>query len=169
MRIAGSVPRGASTAMGDSAIGGTSLTMLVLAAQALASSAMCGVIWFVQVVHYPLFGGVDGARAAGYAIENQRRTSRVVLPFMIVELAAAVAITVWPPPLIGREVAFAGLALVVVLWASTLIVQVPLHGRLARDGHAPAVVAALVRTNWLRTIGWTARAILAVWMVGVVR
>ncbi|MFM9057608.1 MAG: hypothetical protein ACKOSQ_00510 [Planctomycetaceae bacterium] len=27
----------------------------LVAAQALASAAMCGVIWFVQVVHYPLF------------------------------------------------------------------------------------------------------------------
>jgi hypothetical protein len=30
------------------------------------------------------------------------------------------------------------------------------------------VVATLVRSNWLRTLLWTARAILAAWMVAVV-
>jgi hypothetical protein len=110
--------------MGDTAIGGMSVATLVLSAQALATAAMCGLIWFVQVVHYPLFGGIDAPRAADYAIQNQ---------------------------------------------ASTLFVQVPLHARLARDGHAPADVTALVRTNWLRTIGWTVRAVLAVWMLSVAR
>lgn len=159
----------ASMVMGETAIGGVSLAALVLAAQALASAAMCGVIWFVQVVHYPLFTGVDAARAADHAVENQRRTSRVVLPFMLVEAATALAIAVAPPPSVGREAAFAGLVLVLLLWASTLVVQVPLHARLARDGHSPDVVSALVRTNWLRTVGWTARAILALWMVSVGR
>jgi hypothetical protein len=155
--------------MGDTAIGGMSVATLVLSAQALATAAMCGLIWFVQVVHYPLFGGIDAPRAADYAIQNQRRTSLVVLPFMIVELVAAVAIAAWPPPPVGRGPALVGLALVVMLWASTLFVQVPLHARLARDGHAPADVTALVRTNWLRTIGWTVRAVLAVWMLSVAR
>jgi hypothetical protein len=39
---------------------------VVLAAQAVASGAMCGLIWFVQVVHYPLF-----ARVAGELIDQQ--------------------------------------------------------------------------------------------------
>jgi hypothetical protein len=41
----------------------------------------------------------------------------------------------------------------------------PLHGRLAHDGHAQETVAALVRSNWPRTVLWTARAALAAWML----
>ncbi len=65
----------------------------------------------------------------------------------------------------GREAALVGLVLVAPLWASTLAVQMPLHGRLAADGHAAATVTALVRSNWPRTILWTARAVLAAWML----
>jgi hypothetical protein len=43
----------------------------------------------------------------------------------------------------------------------------PLHGRLGREGPAAAAVGALVRTNWLRTAAWTARAALAAWMLRV--
>jgi hypothetical protein len=84
---------------------------------------------------------------------------------MAVELATAAAIAIWPPAGVGRGAAFVGLALVAVIWLSTFFVQVPLHGRLAREGHSAAVVDSLVRSNWIRTIAWTARAILAAWML----
>ena len=141
-----------------------SLPTTLLAAQAVASGMMAGIIWFVQAVHYPLFGMAD---APGYALDNQRRTSWVVLPPMLVEAVAAVWLVVQPPAAVGRGTAVAGLVMVAVLWLSTLAVQMPLHARLARDGHTPATVAALVRSNWLRTALWTARALLAAWMLAV--
>ena len=143
--------------------------VLVLAAQAVASAAMCGLIWFVQIVHYPLFARTDATHDPGYAAENQRRTAPVVLPPMLVEAATAAWLVVWPPAAIGRTIAVAGFLVVAVLWLSTLLVQMPLHARLRREGHAPATVAALVRSNWLRTVLWTARAGLAMWMLLAVR
>jgi hypothetical protein len=141
------------------------ITELVLMAQAIASGAMCGVIWFVQVVHYPLFTRADGPASADYAHENQRRTGSVVIPFMLVEGLAAAAIAWRPPPGVPLPIAIAGVAIVVALWLSTALVQMPLHARLAREGVSPAVVAALVRSNWLRTALWSARAAVAVWML----
>jgi hypothetical protein len=57
--------------------------------------------------------------------------------------------------------------MVAALWLSTLLVQMPLHARLKHAGHTPATVAALVQSNWVRTILWSARAVLAVWMLHV--
>ena len=64
-------------------------TEIILAAQALASSAMCGLIWFVQMVHYPLFAHTDTTHSPDYPDENQRRTAPVVIPPMLVEAATA--------------------------------------------------------------------------------
>lgn len=151
--------------MNELAIAGVPLADAVLIAQAVASGAMCGVIWFVQVVHYPLFAAHDGGGSRDYAVENQRRTGRVVIPFMALEMATALAIAARPPAGVGRGAALVGLALVAVAWGSTFLVQVPLHARLATAGHSPATVAALVRSNWIRTAAWTARAVLAAWML----
>jgi hypothetical protein len=142
-----------------------SFVEILLVAQAVASGMMAGIIWFVQVVHYPLFAAVTGPHEADYARENQARTSLVVLPPMLVEAVAAGWIAAWPPAGVGRGPALAGLALVGLVWLSTLAVQMPLHARLAREGHAVGVVTTLVRTNWPRTLVWTARAILAAWML----
>ena len=151
--------------MADVAIAGMTPQDLVLIVQGVASAAMCGLIWFVQVVHYPLFGSLTGDHSRDFAGEHQRRPTPVVLPFMLAELATAAAVVIWPPVGVSRSVAVAGLALVGVIWLSTFLVQVPLHGRLAAEGHTADVVARLVRSNWIRTIAWTLRAILAAWML----
>jgi hypothetical protein len=153
--------------MTDAAIAGVPLTEVILLAQAVASGAMCGLIWFVQVVHYPLFASITGEQSREHAVDNQRRTAPVVIPFMAAEVATAAVIAVWPPVGVGRGLAVLGLGLVAVAWLSTFLVQVPLHARLAREGHVPDAVAALVRSNWIRTSAWTARAILAAWMLRV--
>lgn len=139
---------------------------MVLVVQSVASAAMCGIIWFVQAVHYPLFARVQGQEQE-FALENQRRTQSVVIPLMLAEGIAAAVIAWAPPAGVPRSVAVAGVVALAVLWLSTALVQMPLHARLARDGHAPAVVAALVRSNWLRTLMWTLRAGLAAWMLRV--
>lgn len=140
-------------------------TDFLLMAQAVASGAMGGLIWFVQIVHYPLFARVTGAGDREYAAEHQRRTAWVVIPFMLVEGVVATLLAIAPPPGVPRAAAVVGLGLVLLVWLSTAAVQMPLHGRLGREGHAPAVVAALVRSNWPRTVLWTARALLAAWML----
>ncbi len=141
---------------------------VILAAQAISSSAMCGLIWFVQVVHYPLFASVSTVESPDYATRNQDRTPWVVIPPMLVEAATAAIIVAQPPQGIGRAAAWVGLGMVAALWLSTLLVQMPLHARL-KEGHAPDVVAALVRTNWVRTLLWSARAVLAIWMLRAAR
>ncbi len=117
---------------------------------------MTGLIWFVQVVHYPLFAAVPEGHLRDYEIEHARRTTRVVMPVMLIELATAIGL-LWSDP---TPVTILGAILLGVIWASTAFLQVPLHGRLARTGHAD-LVDMLVRSNWVRTIGWSLRLPLA--------
>jgi hypothetical protein len=59
-----------------------------------------------------------------------------------------------------------GLALLALIHASTVFLQVPAHRRLS-DGFDAATHDRLVRTNWIRTAGWTMRTVVAVAMVVV--
>jgi len=145
----------------------TAFSASILALQAIASGSMCGVIWFVQLVHYPLFRHLEGEQAQKYSLDNQRRTPLVVIPLMLMEMVTGLYLAVWPPVAIGRGMAIVGVGLIFVIWGSTAGIQMPLHARLEREGHPEKVVAKLVASNWLRTVLWTARAILAVWMMGV--
>ena len=48
--------------------------MAPLVVNALATCVMVGVIWFVQLVHYPLLATIGIDRASEIAVEHQRRT-----------------------------------------------------------------------------------------------
>jgi hypothetical protein len=58
----------------------------------------------------------------------------------------------------------AGWGLLAVLWGSTFWIQVPLHARL-QSGSNPDTIDWLVQTNWIRTVAWSIRGVLAVWML----
>jgi hypothetical protein len=165
-----------------------SLAVVLFGVQLVSTLLMTGVIWFVQVVHYPLFawaadapgtdardprgiGGADAGRTSvdhawpRYAAEHGRRTTWIVAPPMLAELASAAALVHWRPAWIDARAAWLGLALVGVIWASTALLQVPRHDALRREWSAHAH-RALVRSNWLRTVAWTTRAVLLLAVAG---
>lgn len=133
-------------------------------AQVLASSYMAGLIWYAQLVHYPLFAKVPAPDFPAYQRQNVRRTAMVVIPPMLVELGAA-GVLLWDRPAgVPRWATITGAALLAVIWLTTLIVQAPGHGRLAL-GFDPVLHGRVVATNWIRTLTWTARALLAVYIL----
>lgn len=138
--------------------------LTVLSAQLAATWAMVGLIWFVQVVHYPLFALVGPERFADYERAHRWRTSFVVGPPMAVEAIAALVLVLDPPAGLGRMLPVLGLGLLVIVHASTVGLQVPAHERLS-VGFDPDVARRLVRSNWVRTLGWSARGVLSVAML----
>jgi hypothetical protein len=136
----------------------------LLVAQLAATWFMTGLIWFVQIVHYPLFARVGEDGYAAYQDAHAWLTTWVVGPPMLVEAATAtwLAVTLGSGPQGWAWWLAAGL--LAVVWLSTATLQVPAHGDLAR-GFDPAAHRRLVGTNWLRTVGWSARALLVSWLV----
>jgi hypothetical protein len=146
---------------------GSSLPMKLLLLNLAATLAMTGIIWFVQVVHYPLFASVGADAFARYESLHAIRTGWVVAPLMLVELATSVALLIpaWRPASVGSASAWIAVLLVGAIWLSTAFLQIPLHGRLA-GGYDSALVGKLVATNWIRTVAWTLRSGIVLWWVG---
>ena len=137
---------------------------ILLVVHLASTAAMCGLIWCVQVVHYALFDGVGHDGFADYERRHQRAISWIVGPFMAVEGVSALVIAAVARDEVGVGLVAAGLVLLAIIHASTVLLQVPAHGRLSA-GFDAAVVGRLVRTNWVRTAGWTARTAVAAAMV----
>ena len=123
---------------------------------AAAAWFLTGLIWMVQVVHYPLFARVGAAGYKEYQLAHQSLISLIVGPAMLVEAIAATVL------LVQRRdpLTIAGAALLALIWLSTALLQVPLHNALS-DGFDPAIHSRLVQTNWIRTVAWTLRAFIA--------
>jgi hypothetical protein len=135
----------------------------LLLVQVGSTLAMVGLIWFVQVVHYPLMAAVGEAGFAAYEAAHVRRTTWVVVPFMLLEAGSAAALLVVPTGVPWGEAAL-GAVLLAGVWGSTAFLQVPMHNRLEAGFDAPSHTR-LVRTNALRTLLWTLRGgLVLVWV-----
>lgn len=95
-----------------------------------ATLYMVGVIWFVQIVHYPLLVYVGRAESAAYEQAHTRRTAWVVAPPMLIELVTGILLLWIRPASVSLTQAFLGAALLAVIWVCTHFVQVPCHARL---------------------------------------
>jgi len=136
------------------------LPTLVLA-QLVLASFLCGLIWVVQGVVYPLFGLVGSAGFGAYHTAEMNRISWIVAPVMSAELA----LTLWVLVLAPREpLAWAAAGMVALTWASTAGLQIPLHQQLAATGFDADRIERLTTSNWVRTAAWTIRVgLLIVW------
>jgi hypothetical protein len=125
---------------------------------------MAGLIWFVQVVHYPLFAAVGSADFGAYHRAHARLTTMVVGPLMLTEAATCLWLAQRRPSGLSPVLLWTAVALLAVVWGATMFVSVPRHNLLAA-GYDGAAQASLVSTNWIRTAAWTTRAAVALAMV----
>lgn len=138
---------------------------LTLSLQLITTLCLTGLMWFVQIVHYPLFSSIGAAELPEYLNRQSVRMTRLVLIPMLFELLAAVILVAKPSPdEVPVEYAWIGLTLVGLIWVSTIFVQVPLQVRLG-NGYSEGLHRTLLLTNWVRTWAWTARSLLAFWLL----
>ncbi|MEO1666555.1 MAG: hypothetical protein AAFU54_18105 [Chloroflexota bacterium] len=137
---------------------------LILLSNLAATLIMVGVIWFVQVVHYPLYSRINPDAFPNYEVAHVNLVTLVVGPAMFIEAGTALLLLVSPPDNVPLWVLILGLVLVGVVWAVTVFVNVPQHNQLSFQFDA-GVHRALVLSNWIRTIAWSARGILMLWVL----
>lgn len=134
----------------------------LLVLQAVASLNLMGLIWCIQLVHYPMFARLERANFGSSLVWHGRAITPLVGPWMLLELVCALYLWAFPP---GPSLCYsAGAWLVGGIWVSTGLLQVPLHGRLCR-GFDEQAWRSLVRSNWIRTVLWSLRGGLALAML----
>ena len=125
---------------------------------------MTGLIWFVQVVHYPLHGEVGSTNFLRYQELHVQWTGFVVMPPMLLELGTSLYFALNGYENTASWTWWIGLGLLGMVWVSTGLLQVPAHDALMSN-FTETAHQKLVMTNWIRTIGWTARSGLLVWIL----
>ena len=126
---------------------------VVVVAHAVASVFLAGLIWTVQVVHYPLFARVGSDAFLVYADGHTTRIGAlVVLPWSVQGLTVAALLVARPVGVSATLVGTSAVAAAVTV-AVTLAVSVRQH-RILGGGWDPTAHRVLVMSNWLRTAAW---------------
>ena len=121
----------------------------------ISTSVMVGVIWVIQLLHYPSFHFINDKKYIEFQNFHMQRISLIVIPTMLTELASALLLAYF----FRSSLTIILLALLLGVWAITLIFFTNMHQKLT-NGYNQSIVYRLVQINWSRTILWSLRLII---------
>jgi hypothetical protein len=116
----------------------------------MATSGLVTLIWIIQILQYPGFLLISSSDFHNFHKFHMSRISYIVIPLMFAEVYFLVANFRMLPSV-----------LVILVWLSTFLIQVPCHNRLALN-YTVKDVQRLISTNWIRTILWSMKLIILI-------
>ena len=123
----------------------------------ISTSVMVGVIWIIQLVHYPSFHFIELKQYTTFQRFHMSRISYVVIPAMLTELFTIILIVISMDQI--DTLVLASAILLIFIWLMTAVFFSGVHQRLTL-GYDQIVVDKLVKLNWGRTLLWTLRLLL---------
>jgi uncharacterized membrane protein len=129
--------------------------MAALIIHLVSCAFMTGLIWTIQILHYPAFLKIQKELFTTFHQQHSRNITFIVAPMMLIELVTSVF-------LIKLHSLFVvNLIFLIGIWLCTFFLSIPLHSKLA-EARSEIIIAKLVSTNWPRTLLWSIRLILLV-------
>ena len=129
--------------------------MLIL--HLIATTVMVGVIWVIQLVHYPSFHFIELKQYTTFQRFHMSRISYVVIPAMVTELFTLILILISVDHI--DTLVAASAILLIFIWLMTALFFSGVHQKLTL-GYDQTIVDKLVKLNWGRTLLWTLRLLL---------
>ena len=124
----------------------------------MVTAIMVGVIWVIQLAHYPAFFFIDKLQYLNFQKFHMNRISIIVIPIMLLEIITGIIYLFYFYQL--DDIYFLiSFIFLIIIWISTAIFFTRIHQSLL-NGFDRVEISKLVRYNWHRTILWTVRLIL---------
>ena len=127
----------------------------------VSTSIMVGVIWVIQLVHYPSFKYVKESDYIIFQKYHMRNISYIVFPVMFTELITALLIF-----FSGEKSLFFVLSLICLflIWVITGVLFTKFHSILQK-GKDLKMIEKMINANWIRTLLWTLRIIMILFVI----
>ena len=121
------------------------------------TSIMTGVIWVIQIVHYPSFHFIEKELYTAFQKFHMNKISIIVIPIMLAELITGMMLFLDKSS--KSPFLIISFVILVLIWLITGVFFSKAHNELM-TGYQELVVNQLVVMNWIRTLLWTLRLLL---------
>ena len=129
----------------------------VLLGHLIFTSIMTGVIWVIQIVHYPSFHFIEKELYTAFQKFHMNKISIIVMPIMLAELITGIMLFLDKSS--KSPFLIISFVILVLIWLITGVFFSKAHNELM-TGYQELVVNQLVVMNWIRTLLWTLRLLL---------
>ena len=129
----------------------------VLLGHLIFTSIMTGVIWVIQIVHYPSFHFIEKELYTAFQKFHMNKISIIVIPIMLAELITGMMLFLDKSS--KSPFLILSFVILILIWLITGVFFSKAHNELM-TGYQELVVNQLVVMNWIRTLLWTLRLLL---------
>ena len=129
----------------------------VLLGHLIFTSIMTGVIWVIQIVHYPSFHFIEKELYTAFQKFHMNKISIIVIPIMLAELITGMMLFLDKSS--KSPFLIISFVILVLIWLITGVFFSKAHNELIA-GYQELVINQLVAMNWIRTLLWTLRLLL---------
>ena len=120
-------------------------------------SALCMLIWLVQIVIYPSFLYVDKQKIKDWHTRYTRKITYFIAPLLFLQTGV-----------IAYQIVLTDLTYIIdgvflgIIWINTFFIAVPIHNQVDQAANPEDLFSKLIRVNWWRTLAWSVLFLLSV-------
>lgn len=137
--------------------------MLVLIFNMLVTTLLCGMSWYTQTVHYPLFLHLKKIKMPTFYVDDQKRNLMIYAPLMLIEILTTFAVFFFTDAKMLAGMALLSNAGIIV---AVIAFQFPVYRQLMFGFDGPSI-KELIYYNWIKTFFWSVKTLIAAALIVV--
>jgi hypothetical protein len=124
----------------------------------LSTVLIAGIMWFVQLVHYPLFNAIPARNLINYGYYHTRKISGIIKPLFIVDFTTLLLLLILLGSNLSTNLMMVNIVIFIITVILTQIVFIPIHQKLSKSPNSQTI-SQLIRLNWIRTLIWSLKVV----------
>ncbi len=136
----------------------------ILLANLVLSAYLTGLIWTIQIVHYPAFEFLSKKNFHSFHSFHSERITWIVAIPMLLELSLSIALLFFSSPHLPLWSSYMLLSFCLMAWYLTFFLAIPVHNQLSQDFQT-SHIKRLLQINWGRTAAWSLRMLLIFYLL----
>ena len=127
--------------------------------QIVCNSYLVSLLFMTQFITYPTFLHIDKDKFSEYHRKYVNNISFIVAPVMLIELLTLSLIAYFS----SEFLIIKSLILLLVIWLTTFFIMTPSHNRISKSFNKKEIIS-LINYNWVRTILWSFKLLLIIFL-----
>jgi len=119
---------------------------------------IAGVLWFVQLVHYPLFNEIPAKNMVNYGYYHIQKISGIINLLFIVDFTTIVFLLLLVNSDLSATLMIINIAIFGFIVILTRITFLPIHQKLSKNPNS-FLISKLINLNWIRTLVWSLKVV----------
>ena len=127
--------------------------------QIVCNSYLVSLVIITQFITYPTFLHINKDKFSEYHRKYVNNISFIVAPVMLIELLTLSLIAYFS----SEFLIIKSLILLLVIWLTTFFIMIPSHNRISKSFNKKEIIS-LINYNWVRTILWSFKLLLIIFL-----